>query len=64
MKKGHKKVFEKVTFKVLDSRKAPNGNEYDIEVSKEKEKERSMPVLKIFGPTKKKGATLKLKLKS
>ena len=34
MKKGHEK--DKVTFKMLDSRKTPNGNEYDIEVNKEK----------------------------
>ena len=56
MKKGHEKAIEKVTFKVLDSRKTTNGNEYDIEVCKDKE--RGVAVLKVFGPTKKKGATL------
>ena len=35
MKKSHGKGIDKVTFKVSDSRKTPNGNEYDIEVNKE-----------------------------
>ena len=47
---------KKVNFKVLDSRKNPNGIEYDIEVNKEKE--RGLAVLKIFGPNKTNVATV------
>ena len=52
MENGHEKAIDKVTFKMLDSRKTPNGNEYDIEVNKEKE--RRVAILKLFGLNKRK----------
>ena len=38
MKKGNQKIVESIAFKVLDCRKMNHGNEYDVEVSKEKER--------------------------
>ena len=56
MKKGNQKIVESIAFKVLDCRKMNHGNEYDVEVSKEKE--RGIAVLKIFGPNGKKEHTI------
>ena len=56
MKKGNEKVLGNVSFKVLDSRKVPHGMEHEVELSKDKE--RGVAILKIFGPSAKKGCTL------
>ena len=58
MKKGNQKIIDDVTFKVLDSRKKSNAYEYDVEVSKDKE--RGVATMKIFGPKEKKGCTILL----
>ena len=56
MKKGNQKVIDDITFKVLDSRKKSNANEYDVEVCKDKE--RGVATMKTFGPKEKKGCTI------
>ena len=56
MKKGNQKAVEGITFKVLDCRKMNHGNEYDVELSKDKD--RGVSVLKIFGPNAKKEHTI------
>ena len=55
-KRDDEKILGNVSFKVNDSRKVPHGTEYDVEMTKNKE--RGIAILKIFGPTTKKGATL------
>ena len=52
MKKGNEKIIDKISFKVLDSRKIPHGIEYEVEVNKDTEK--GLAVLKIYGPSTKK----------
>ena len=56
MKTGNENILGSVSFKVLDSRKVPHGMEYEVEISKDKE--RGVAILKIFGPSAKKGCTL------
>ena len=56
LKKGDGKSLSNVSFRVLDSRKMPHGVEYDIETLKEKD--RGVSILKIYGPTPKKGCTV------
>ena len=56
MKKGSEKVIGNVTFKVLDSLKVPHGVEHEVQICKDKEK--GIAILKIFGPSTKKGCTL------
>ena len=55
-KRGGEKILGNVGFTVLDSRKVPHGTEYEVEMTKNKE--RGVAILKIFGPNPKKGATL------
>ena len=55
-RRGDEKILGNVSFKILDSRKVPHGTEYEVEVTKNKE--RGVAILKIFGPSPKKGATL------
>ena len=55
-KRGDEKILGNVSFKILDSRKVPHGTEYEVEVTKNKD--RGVAILKIFGPSPKKGATL------
>ena len=56
LKKGDGKSLSNVSFRVLDSRKMPHGVEYDIKTLKEKD--RGVSILKIYGPTPKKGCTV------
>ena len=49
MTKGNQKDMSDVSFKVLDSRKAANRTEIDVEVKKDKS--RGVAVLKLYGPT-------------
>ena len=56
MKKGNEKIIGNVNFKVLDSQKVPHGVEHEVELIKNKEK--GVAILKIFGPSTKKGCTL------
>ena len=56
MKRGTKRILNKLTMIVMDSRTIPHGNEMDIEVSNEKEK--GVAVLRIFGPNSKKECTI------
>ena len=55
-KKGVVKTIDVTTCKILDSRKAPHSLEFDIET--EYDNEKGMAVLKVYGPTPKKGATV------
>ena len=55
-RRGGEKILGNVSFTVLDSRKVPHGTEYEVEMTKNKE--RGVAILKIFGPNPKKGATL------
>ena len=55
-KKGVVKTIDVTTFRVLDSRKGTHVLEYDIET--EYENEKGVAVLKVYGPTPKKGATV------
>ena len=56
MKKGTEKVMENIQFKVVDSSKIPHGNEYEIQVVKDKEK--GLAKIKIYGPNNKKGSSI------
>ena len=46
------KTIDITTFRILDSRKATYGMEYDVET--EYDNEKGVAVLKVYGPTPKK----------
>ena len=55
-KKGARKVVASNSFAVLDARKISHGMEYDVEVTKSKD--RGQVNIKIYGPSTKKGHSI------